>query len=171
MPRFCSVLLLLICPVLCFPVRAFSVTRGEAAPAFALSDLQGMKHTLSDYTGKVVLINFWASWCGECITEMPSLNTVHTQFSDRGLAVLGVTVDRITEDARAAAKKARIAFPILVDARGEVFIRKYAVIGLPTTIVLDRKGVIREILVGSQDFQEKKIRDMLVSLLNERTAP
>lgn len=171
MPRFCSVLLLLVCPVLCFPARAFSVTRGEAAPAFALSDLQGRKQTLSDYTGKVVLINFWASWCGECITEMPSLNMLHRQFSGKGLAVLGVTVDRITEDARAAAKKARIAFPILVDERGDVFIKKYAVIGLPTTIVLDRKGIIREILIGSQDFQEKEIKDMVVSLLNERTVP
>lgn len=160
--------LVLIFAVLYFPAPAFSISSGEPAPLFELSDLQGRKHTLAEYAGKVVLINFWASWCGECIIEMPSLNAIHTQFSNRGLAVLGVTVDRKPEDALAAAKKTHISFPILLDARGEVFMKKYAVVGLPTTIVLDRKGVIREVMIGSQDFQEKGIKAMVASLLNEK---
>jgi len=167
MLRLPSALLLLICTVMFFPSLAFSVNSGEEAPIFELSDLQGRKHALSDYRGKVVLINFWASWCRECITEMPSLNKLYSQFSGQGLAVLGVTVDRKSEDAAAAAKKARVSFPILLDNKGEVFIKKYAVIGLPTTIIVDRKGIIRETLIGTQDFLEKEMKDKIASLLKE----
>lgn len=171
MLRFPSALLLLICTVMFFPSRAFSVNSGEEAPIFELSDLQGRKHALSDYRGKVVLINFWASWCRECITEMPSLNKLYSQFSGQGLAVLGVTVDRKSEDAAAAAKKARVAFPILLDNKGEVFIKKYAVIGLPTTIIVDRKGIIREILIGTQDFLEKEMKEKVASFVKEKNIP
>jgi len=167
MLRLPSVLVLFLCAALFFPSRAFSVNSGEAAPVFELSDLQGRKHTLSDYLGKVVLINFWASWCKECITEMPSLNMLYAQFSGQGLVVLGVTIDRKAEDAGAAAKKVRIAFPILLDNKGEVFIKKYAIIGLPTTIVIDRKGIVREILIGTQDFLEKEMKDKMASLIKE----
>ncbi len=171
MPRLFSVLLLLIFSILCFPGRAFPVSSGDAAPAFELSDLQGRKHSLSDYLGRVVLINFWASWCGECITEMPSLNKLYLQNSGKGLIVLGITVDRKSDDAAVAAKKARIAFPILLDSKGDVFLKRYAVIGLPTTLIIDRKGLVRETLVGSQDFLDKEMKDMVASLLNERTIP
>jgi len=105
MLRLPSALLLLICTVMFFPSLAFSVNSGEEAPIFELSDLQGRKHALSDYRGKVVLINFWASWCRECITEMPSLNKLYSQFSGQGLAVLGVTVDRKSEDAAPRQRK------------------------------------------------------------------
>jgi len=161
------IVMLFLCAVLFFPSRAFSVNSGEAAPVFELFDLQGRKHVLSDYIGKVVLINFWASWCKECITEMPSLNVLYEKFRDKGLVVLGVTIDRKAEDAGAAAKKARIAFPILLDNKGEVFIKKYAVIGLPTTIIVDRKGIVREILIGTQDFLEKEMKDKMASLMKE----
>lgn len=167
MLRLFSTLVLLICAVMFFPSRAFSVNSGEAAPAFELSDLQGRKHTLSDYLGKVVLINFWASWCKECIMEMPSLNMLYSQFTRQGLAVLGLTVDRKSEDAGDAAKKADISFPVLLDNKGEVFIKKYAVIGLPTTIIVDRKGIVREVLIGTQDFLEKEMKDRIASLLKE----
>ena len=161
-------LVLFIFALTVIPSRSFSITGGDAAPQFELSDLQGGKHSLADYLGKVVLINFWASWCRECITEMPSLNTLYAQFSGQGLAVLGVTVDRKPEDARSAAKNAGIAFPILLDIKGEVFIKKYAVIGLPTTIILDRKGIVREILIGTQDFLKKERKDKMASLLKEQ---
>jgi len=167
MRRLPYALALFACALIFSPAPASSITSGEAAPIFELADLQDKKHTLSDYLGKVVLINFWASWCRECITEMPSLNKLYSQFSGQGLAVLGVTVDRKSEDAAAAAKKARVAFPILLDNKGEVFIKKYAVIGLPTTIIVDRKGIIRETLIGTQDFLEKEMKDKIASLLKE----
>ena len=164
-------LVLFIFALIVIPSRSFAIAGGEAAPQFELSDLQGGKHSLSDYRGKVVIINFWASWCRECITEMPSLNALYTQFSGQGLAVLGVTVDRRPEDAGSAAKNAGIAFPILLDIKGEVFIKKYAVIGLPTTIIVDRKGIVREILIGTQDFLKKEIKDKMASLLKEQCLP
>lgn len=158
---------LFILALIVIPSRSFSIAGGEAAPQFELFDLQGRKHSLSDYRGKVVLINFWASWCRECIVEMPSLNRLYAQFSGQGLAVLGVTVDRNSEDAGAAAKKAGISFPILLDSRGDLFIKKYAVIGLPSTFVVDRKGVIREIFIGTQDFLEKETKGKISSLVKE----
>ncbi len=171
MLRLHGILVLLICAVAFSPSRAFSVNSGEAAPAFELSDLQGRKHILPDYLGKIVMINFWASWCRECITELPSLNALYVKYGKQGLAVLGVTVDRRPEDAAAAAKKAHIAFPILLDSKGEVFLKKYSVIGLPTTIIVDRKGIVRETLIGSQDFLEKELKDRIASLLKEQNAP
>ncbi|MBI5847885.1 MAG: redoxin domain-containing protein [Nitrospirae bacterium] len=167
MRQLSSVLVLLIGAVIFSPSPACSVSSGEAAPAFELSDLQGRRHMLSDYQGKAVLINFWASWCKECITEMPSLNSLYEQFSRQGLAVLGVTVDRSAEEAGAAAKKAGITFPVLLDTKGEVFIKKYAAMGLPTTIMIDRKGVVRDIFVGTQDFQDKEIKDKVGALVKE----
>lgn len=167
MHRLPSALVLFVCALIFFPSRASSVISGEVAPIFELSDLGGNKHAISDYLGKVVLINFWASWCRECVTEMPSLNTLYTQFSRQGLVVLGVTVDRKYEDAAAAAKKAHIAFPILLDNKGEVFMKKYAIFGLPTTIIIDRKGIVREILIGTQDFLEKEMINKMVLLLKE----
>ncbi|MBI5631922.1 MAG: TlpA family protein disulfide reductase [Nitrospirae bacterium] len=167
MQRLISFFVLLLCAVIFSPCEAFSVNSGEAAPAFELSDLHGRRHGLSDYLGKVVLINFWASWCRECVTEMPSLNTLYSQLSGQGLAVLGVTVDRKAEDAGSAAEKARIAYPVLLDSKGEVFIKKYAVIGLPATVIVDRKGIVRETLIGTQDFLEKELKARIISFVKE----
>lgn len=171
MLRSFSAVVLFIGALIFFPSRVFSVTVGEAAPLIELFDLQGRKHNLSDYLGKVMLINFWASWCRECISEMPSLNRLYSQFSAEGLVVLGVTVDRNAEDAGAAAKKAGIVFPILLDSKGDVFIKKYAVIGLPSTVVIDRKGTIREILVGTQDFLNNEMKGKVTALMKEKRIP
>ncbi len=147
---------------------AYCLEVGEKAPIFALPDLQDRTHSLTDYQGKVVLVNFWASWCKECLLEMPSLNALYKRYSGQGLMVLGVTVDRKPDDAAAAARKTEVVFPILLDRKGEVFMKEYAVIGLPTTILVDRNGLIRETFVGMHDFLDASVSDKVQSVLKEK---
>ncbi len=133
-------------------VNAATAGHSEKAPEFELKDMQGVKHRLSEYRGKVVLINFWASWCRECLTEMPSLNSLYEKFKDKGVVVIGVSTDINNEDIKKSVKKTRVTYPILVDSEGEVFQQKYAVLGLPTTVIVDKKGFIAERILGSFDF-------------------
>lgn len=164
-----SAVLIIFAILLLLPGRAYSVEVGERAPDFALADLQDHTHRLSDYAGSVVLVNFWAGWCKECLVELPSLNSLYSRFSSQGLVVIGVSVDRKPEDAASAAKTAKIVFPILFDRKGEVFMKQYRVIGLPTSILVDRNGVVRETFIGSHDFLDKPVSDKIQAVLREKT--
>lgn len=135
------------------------------APDFELIDLAGKTHRLADYRGKVVIINFWASWCPECLEEMPSLDRLYTRFSKQDLIVLGITSDRKKDPVLEVLKKIPVTYPLLLETGGGVFIRKYIVIGLPTTVLVDRRGFIAERIVGRTDFGSasfsKKIQELL----------
>jgi len=133
-------------------VYADPTDNSEKAPDFELDDMRGTKHRLSDYHGKVVLINFWATWCRECVAEIPSLNGLYAKFKDKGVVVLGVSIDRDNDDIRKSLKKVPVAYPVLVDRDSEVFSEKYTLIGLPTTVVIDRNGYIADKLIGGSDF-------------------
>jgi peroxiredoxin len=146
----CFILILLI--LLSVPVHASAGQRNEIAPDFSLTDLSGNPHKLSDYRGKVVIINFWASWCPECILEMPSLNTFYEKNRKNDLVVLGITSDRKKEPVNEVLKKTPVTYPVLLDTTGGVFIKQYTVIGLPTTYVIDRSGFIAEKIIGRTDF-------------------
>ena len=147
------------------PDGAYGAQGPEKAPLFELSDLQGKTHRLADYAGKVVVINFWASWCPECIDEMPSLNALYEKLRGKGLVVLGITSDRKQAPVEQALRRVPVSYPILIETTGKVFIRQYTVIGLPTTVVVDRDGAIAERLVGKTDFSTaafaRKIQDLL----------
>ncbi|MDH4231577.1 MAG: TlpA family protein disulfide reductase [Nitrospirota bacterium] len=140
----------------------------EKAPDFELNDVQGVKHRLSAYHGRVVLINFWASWCKECIAEIPSLNTLYERYRDKNVVVLGVSIDRNNEDIERSMGKFGIAYPVLVDRKGEVFIRKYTVIGLPTTVIVDKNGYIADRLIGRSDFSSAAFLNKLNGLSGEK---
>ncbi len=152
---------------LTFAGYIFAGQRNEIAPEFSLIDLNGKPHKLSDYRGKVVIINFWASWCPECILEMPSLNTFYEKNRGNDVAVLGITSDRKREPVLEVLKKTPVAYPLLLDTTGGVFIKQYTVIGLPMTYVIDRSGAIAEKIIGRTDFGSAsfagKIRDLLNS--------
>jgi thiol-disulfide isomerase/thioredoxin len=144
---------------------AFSGQGLLRAPLFELTDLQGKTHRLADYAGKVVVINFWASWCPECIDEMPSLNALYEKLRVKGLVVLGITSDRKRAPVEQALRRVPVSYPILIETTGKVFVRQYTVIGLPTTVVVDRNGYIAERFVGKTDFDTpafaRKIQDLL----------
>lgn len=114
---------------------------GELAPDFHLSSLSGEPISLSDYRGKVVLLNFWATWCVPCVMEMPALERLSQNFSDKGLVVLGVNLDNLSkrEQVKQFTRNYALTFPIALDSSFTVP-RHYGVTGFPETFFIDREG-------------------------------
>ena len=166
----CCVLIILI-GVFHLPIPGYvhSAQVSDKAPEFELDDVQGMHHRLSDYHGKVVLINFWASWCPECIGEMTSLNSLYAKYRGKGLVVLGISADRTKDPVMKVLKQTNVTYPVLLDSTGGVFIRHYTVIGLPTTVVVNKKGLIAERVIGRTDFDSTAFMNKIESLISEVT--
>jgi cytochrome c biogenesis protein CcmG/thiol:disulfide interchange protein DsbE len=138
---------------------------GFSAPDFTLDSLGGGQVTLSDLRGKVVLVNFWASWCPPCRAEMPAIGKVYRSHKDLGLEVLGVNTTNQDSQTSAAAfvQEVGVTFPILFDRNGAVS-AGYTLQGLPTSFFIDRKGVIRSVVVGgpmSEALIQSKVEDLL----------
>lgn len=124
-----------------------SPRQGFPAPDFTLPTLAGGETTLSAYRGQVVILNFWASWCGPCRAEMPALEQVYAAQRAHGLEVLAVnsTVQDSLAAAHDFAQALGLTFPVPLDHTGTA---TYLVRGLPSTFVIDRRGVIRAVVFG-----------------------
>lgn len=128
--------------------------KGFSAPHFILYDLENKEFTLSDFRGKVVLLNFWASWCGPCRMEMPSMETIYKELKDKGFEILAVNLDRGgPEKVKGFVSNYKLTFPILLDSGGKIAI-KYRITALPTSFLLDQKGIIREKIVGGRNWTD-----------------
>jgi thiol-disulfide isomerase/thioredoxin len=136
------------------------------APNFTLKSLGGKNLKLSEMTGNVVLINFWASWCGPCREEMPLLNDLHKKYEPLGFTVLGVNVEEDARNARGFLKNFPVDFPIVLDNKNQVS-KKYNVIAMPTTVVVDRDGNMRFLHKGYKPGDEEKYRKMVKKLVRE----
>ncbi len=119
---------------------------------------------LSQYRGKVVALNFWATWCIPCRAEMPALERAQQQYRDRGLVVLGVDFQEQDAEIQAFLHEVGVTFPSAVDRTGEVT-RQWRATGLPTTFLIDRQGIIRDVRVGA--FTDAMLDDRLDKLLGE----
>jgi peroxiredoxin len=144
---------------------------GKPAPAFALADLNGKKVTLADYKGKVVLLNFWATYCGPCKKEMPSLHNLFLAFKKDGLIVLAVSRDEDKTDVQSFIKGQMITFPVLMDKDQEVSFDQYAVHNLPTSFLLDREGIIRETIIGEREWDAPDMKKKIEVLLTKKEVP
>ena len=138
----------------------------DAAPDFTLKSLEGENLRLKEYQGQVVLINFWASWCGPCRQEMPLLDRIHQRYQDAGFAVLGINVEGEIEPAERIAKKTKVTFPILID-EGQRVSETYNLEAMPSTIVVDRDGVVRYIHRGYKPGDEAKYLEVVKQLIRE----
>ncbi len=136
------------------------------APNFTLKALDGKNLKLSEMRGNVVLINFWASWCGPCREEMPLLNELHAKYEPLGFTVLGVNVEEQEKNARGFLKNFPVDFPILLDNRNQVS-KLYEVIAMPTSVVVDRDGNMRYLHRGYKSGDEKKYRQVVKKLIRE----
>jgi DsbE subfamily thiol:disulfide oxidoreductase len=132
---------------------------------FSLSLLEGETKSLSSYKGKVVFLNFWATWCGPCRIEMPSLEALYNKFSDKGLEILAVNCREDQAAVSSYLKNEGFSFPVLLDLNGRVSLN-YGIQAIPTTFLIDRDGMIILRLVGSTDWDTPKIHAALESLLS-----
>ena len=137
------------------------------APAFRLLDLEGRAHSLDHYKGKVVFLNFWATWCGPCKVEMPAMEALYQSFRSRGLEILAVSVDQQGAAVTRPFKEAMgLSFPILHDSTYQVGLT-YGARTLPMTYVIDRRGIIRQRVFGARDWNSPKARELMSELLEE----
>jgi len=137
------------------------------APDFTLPRLSGGTIRLADFRGKVVLLNFWATWCVPCRMEMPALEALYQRHKDAGLAVLAINMDTLsTAGVEAFVQEVMVTFPVALDPSWSIA-RGYRVLGLPTTYFIDRAGdvVVRE--VGERDWLDEVSRVAVEGLLRE----
>jgi peroxiredoxin len=130
------------------------LTVGKAAPDFALPTLDDSKVVrLSDYRGKVVFLNFWATWCKPCREEMPSMEVLYKNFQRQDFVVLAVSIDRVTtkKDIPPFVNSLSLTFPILIDSWGQTD-KRYKLTGVPETYIIDQQGVLREKVIGPKDW-------------------
>ena len=131
---------------------------GTRAADFALKDLQGVTHSLAKLRGKVVMLDFWASWCGPCRMTMPVVDKLTREYKAKGLIVFSVNLRETASTAGGYMKKNGYAMQVLLDADGKVA-ELYQVSGIPSLVIVDRKGVVRAHLVGAHG--EEDLRDAL----------
>jgi peroxiredoxin len=139
---------------------------GAAAPDFVLKSLAGKNLRLSEYFGEVVLLNFWASWCGSCRQEMPQLDRLYATYRSAGFVVLGVNVDDDTSRALDVARAVNVSYPMMLDP-GKSVAPKYQLGELPMTVLIDRSGVVRYVYSDYQEGKEQPYVAELRRLLNE----
>ena len=139
---------------------------GQPAPDFALRSMKGPPMRLSEHLGEVVIINFWATWCGPCRQEMPLLDELYGKYQRAGLVLLSVNIDEAAEPAVEMAQTLKVSYPVLFDARKEVS-RAYDVSAMPVTVLVDRAGVVRYVSEGYKPGYEKRYTEKLRELLNE----
>ena len=160
-PRRC--LLAILLAVAAGPGQAAEPAKvGEPAPDFTVRTLDGRKVSLGELRGKVVVINYWATWCAPCKKEMPLLSTFHERFSPIGLEVYSITVDRDAPRKRLRKIDEALSYPLAVSLQG----KGYGVLtGVPTNYIIDRSGRLRFAKAGSLDLDS--LNGLLIPLLRE----
>ncbi|MBT8138604.1 MAG: TlpA family protein disulfide reductase [Gammaproteobacteria bacterium] len=136
------------------------------APDFTLKSNSGENLRLAEQRGDVVLLNFWASWCGPCRQEMPHLNELQARYEALGLKVYGVNVDESSAEAERAIKSLKIAFPVLFDNSNTVA-KLFDIDAMPTTVIIDKNGNMRYLHRGYKSGYENTYDKQVVSLIRE----
>ena len=142
-----------------------AIAPATAAPDFTLHAMGGGANLrLKEQRGRVVMVNFWATWCGPCRQEMPQLNRLYEKYKSSGFVLLGVNVDDDAGKAADVAAKLGVTFPVLLDTEKTVS-KLYDVSTMPSTMIIDRDGKVRYVhrgyLAGYEDNYEKQIRELL----------
>ncbi len=143
---------------------AAPIVPSALAPDFTLRTLEGQNLRLGEQRGRVVLVNFWATWCGPCRQEMPHLNKLYDKYKSSGFVLLGVNVDEDTRQAAGVASKLGVKFPVLPDSDKRVS-KQYDLSAMPSTVLIDRDGRVRYLHRGYQsgyeDTYDRQIRELL----------
>jgi len=145
---------------------ASSSLEGQEAPDFVLKSATGENLRLSEYRGDVVMINFWATWCGPCRQEMPLLDDLYGRYQRVGFNLLGVNIDDDSRRAMQMVEELGVNFPVLFDETKDVS-RLYRVEAMPVTVLVDREGRVRHVHHGYKPGYEEKYLTQIRSLLRE----
>lgn len=138
------------------------------APDFALKDLNGKELTLEDFRGKIVFLNFWATWCPPCRAEMPSMERLYSEFKGKDFAVLAVDLRERAKRVRAFKERFKLNFPILLDSDGAIGLT-YGVRSIPTTYLVDKEGYLIGGALGARDWASTEAFGLINQLL--KTSP
>lgn len=152
--------------VMCCLLFTATANAADAAPDFALKNIAGGNVRLSELRGEVVLLNFWASWCGPCRQEMPILDTLHQRYNKLGFSVIGVNVDKDPALADKILKDIPVTFPILLDDTGTVS-NSFNVSAMPTSVLIDRDGNMRYLHKGYKPGYEQEYETEIKELIRE----
>lgn len=150
------------------PVGGFAADEAIGRPAadFTLKSTTGKNVRLAEQKGDVVMVNFWATWCGPCRQEMPLLEKINQKYKDLGFVLLGINVEEDTSGMSKYLKDVLVTFPILNDGKNAVA-KLYGVDGMPSTVIIDRNGVVRFIHRGYKPGYEQKYEQQIKQLVME----
>lgn len=140
-----------------------------AAPAFDLADPDGKRYRLSDYAGKVLVVNFWATWCPPCRKEMPSMQSLWNQLQPEGVELIAIDFGESANDVTAFAATTGIELPLLLDPTGAV-VHQFEAGGLPATYIVDKQGRLAYKAAGERDWDSSEIIKVLRALAGEPTS-
>lgn len=155
-----------ICAAAVANVVAAAVLTSGPAPDFTLHSVAGPNLRLQEQRGQVVMLNFWASWCGPCRQEMPQLDRLYEKYHAAGFQLLGVNVDEDVHNATGVSSKLGLHFPVLLDTEKKVS-RLYDLNTMPSTVLIDRDGRVRYIHRGYRDGYERTYEEQIRELLRE----
>lgn len=159
-------LLTICCLFPCAVTLAAGIETGRPAPTFTLKSLVHGNLSLKEFRGQVVMVNFWATWCGPCRQEMPALNALYEKYRDAGFVLLGVNIDAQPDNAVRMMRRLRVTYPILFDTDKKASVL-YDVSAMPTTVLIDRDGKVRYVRKGYLAGYEDKYRTQIRKLLEE----
>jgi peroxiredoxin len=145
-------------------VSAATLLRGSEAPDFVLKSVTGKNLRLSEYRGEIVMLSFWATWCGDCRAQLTELGEMRERYQDAGVELLAVSLDQNARQAGEAMAEA--SYPVLHDAAGEIG-RLYDVTKMPVMVLIDRGGVVREVFEGFRRGNEEQYLERVQALLRE----
>jgi peroxiredoxin len=148
-------------------IRINPIKGNKKAPDFSLKDLNGKEVEIKQFKGKVIFLNFWATWCGPCKEEMPGMEALHQQLKEKNFVMLTISVDyEGIKPVQEFISKHRYTFPVLLDPKGET-LDLFEVKGIPTTFFVDKKGKMVGKAIGPRDWKSIEV-ESLINLLIEK---
>lgn len=158
------ILLAGLCYLIADSHRERLVSQGDKAPSFQITTDKGTKISRSDFGGKILIVNFWATWCPPCVDEMPSLQAMAQQLAPKGVVVLGVSVDKNEASYKRFLQQARVQFETARDPQANIS-SEYGTFKYPETYIINREGKVLQKHVGPRDWMDPELLKSIESLL------
>jgi thiol-disulfide isomerase/thioredoxin len=150
--------------VIFFVPRALAIGAGSLAPEIGLKDLSGRGVSITSLKGKVVLVDFWASWCAPCREELPVLESLYKKYRGRGFEIVGVNLDQSPDNVQRFLSGTPLSFRVVHD-RGRAVADRYAPSKMPSSFLIDRKGIVRHVHAGFRASDRGALEKQISALL------